>query len=45
MLYDIYGRLPAMHATLSSYDAKYAGQLHELYTDELAVHTNPVISY
>lgn len=38
MLYDIYGQLPKIHTILASYDAKHANQLHELYTDELAVH-------
>lgn len=36
VLYDIYRRLPSMHATLSAYSTKNAGLLHEQYTDELA---------
>jgi hypothetical protein len=41
VLYDIYRRLPSMHATLSAYSTKNAGLLHEQYTDELAVRTMP----
>lgn len=41
VLYDIYRRLPSMHATLSAYTTKNAGLLHEQYTDELAVRTMP----
>jgi DNA mismatch repair protein MSH2 len=41
VLYDIYRRLPSMHATLSAYSTKNAGLLHEQYTDELAVRTTP----